>query len=380
MQTVAVFRHQLFKRSEPFIADQAQQIQRFEMLYLGRERLGAAPPGAASLALSDRPAERPLGARLRQVLTRDARPYLRLLDGRRPDAIHAHFGVDAVYALPLAARLRAPLVATFHGYDATLSVSALLRAGKPSWVNYVLHRRELARRGAVFLCVSEFVRRRVIALGFPEARTRVHYIGVDVDAIRPRTPRRERPTVVHVARLVEKKGTADLIAAFARSLRVVPDAELLIVGEGPLEAALRRQVADLALSGAVCFLGALPHAEVVDLVARSWVLALPSVEARSGDAEGLGMVLLEAAASGVPVVASRHGGIPEVVQDGETGRLCAERDIDGLAAALTELLRDDRLRARMGDAARDRAERHFDLRRQSQALEAIYADVLGRSS
>jgi len=91
----------------------------------------------------------------------------------------------------------------------------------------------------------------------------------------------------------------------------------------------------------------------------------------------LGLVLLEAAASGVPSVATRHGGIPEVVVDGETGRLCAERDAEALADALVGLLRDDQLRRRLGQAARERAQRKFDLGCQSAVLEELYVDLLG---
>ncbi len=380
MQTVAIFRNQLFKRSEPFIADQAQQITRYRVLYVGRERLGAAPADAASIALSDLASERSFPARLWQATSRDPRPYLRLFGGRSPYLVHAHFGADAVYAMPLANRLHVPLVTTFHGYDATMTSAALLRSARPAWWNYVMFRRTLAARGDIFLCVSQYVRRRVVSLGFPEARTRVHYIGVDTQAIHPPAQRGDRPIILHVARLVEKKGSADLIAAFARVTKRVPDAELFIVGEGPLEAALRRQVQDLRLATAVRFLGPLPHPQVLRLMAQAWLFALPSVRARSGDAEGLGMVLLEAAANGMPAVANRHGGIPEVVIDGETGRLCAEHDVQGLAEGMIELLRNDSLRNRLGKAARARVVQHFDLKRQSAALEEIYQNASGRAS
>jgi glycosyltransferase involved in cell wall biosynthesis len=380
LQTVVIFRHQLFRRTEPFIADQAQRIRRFKLLYAGRERLGAVPRGAESVTLSELATERPYRSRVWQAISRDPRPYLRLMNGRPAGLVHAHFGADAVYALPLAKRLDVPLVTTFHGYDATMTVAALLRAGKPTWWNYVLHRGQLAERGELFLCVSEYIRRRVLALGFPEARTRVHYIGVDTETIRPRGQHSARPMILHVARLVEKKGTVDLIAAFARVATKIADAELVIVGEGPLEAALRRQAKELGVTPTVRFLGTLPHAEVLDLLGQAWLLALPSVKARSGDAEGLGMVLLESAASGVPVVACQHGGIPEVVVDGETGCLCPEHDVAALAAAMTDVLQDEKLRRRMGDAARQRAERHFNLERQCAALEEIYDEVVGTSA
>src|SRR6201999_1336894 len=120
-------------------------------------------------------------------------PYLRLLGARRPALLHAHFGIEGVYALPVAKRLGIPLITTFHGFDATLSTAALLRS--PAWANYPLFRRSLARRGALFLSASAFIRERLLAMGFPESRTRVHYIGVDCRAIRPREPGEETRTV-----------------------------------------------------------------------------------------------------------------------------------------------------------------------------------------
>ena len=138
MHTVAIFRNQLFKRSEPFIVDQAQRISQFRILYVGRSRFSAPPSGADSAVLSDLSPEQRFTARLRQAVLRNSEPYARLLAGRGIRLIHAHFGVDAIYALPLAIRLGVPLVTTFHGYDATMTDAALLRSGKPAWWNYVL--------------------------------------------------------------------------------------------------------------------------------------------------------------------------------------------------------------------------------------------------
>lgn len=380
MNTVAIFRHQLFKQSEPFIADQAQRLTRFKPVYVGRERFGDGPSGATSVTLSDLIPQRGLVSRIWQVTSRDSRPYLALLRDHKPKLIHAHFGVDAVYALPLARQLDVPLIATFHGFDATTSTAALVRSRKPAWWNYVLFRQMLAEHGALFLCVSEYIRQRVISFGFPERLTRVHYIGVDTPAIPAGTQLASNPTLLHVARLVEKKGTRNLIEAFALVARRIPEVRLHIVGEGPLRRSLQKLVVDRGIQDVVHFLGAQSHERVLALMSNAWLLTLPSVQARSGDAEGLGMVLLEAAARGIPAVATWHGGIPEVVIDGETGRLCAEHDIGGLATALTDLIEDDSLRHQMGLAARKRAEQFFNLRRQSAALESIYQEVLGPSS
>ncbi len=374
VREVAIFRHNLFRISEPFIAQQAQRLRRHRPLYLGRLRYGDAPPGAASLALQDRVRGSALPLVAWQALSGDTRPYRRLLEGHHPALIHAHFGVNAVYALPLARHLRIPLITTFHGFDATLATPALL--GSPEWTRYRLLRGRLAREGALFLCASAFLRDRVLALGFPAARTRVHYLGVDVDAIRPRDSAEETATVLHVARLVEVKGTAYLIRAFARVASRHAPVRLVIIGAGPLERRLRRLAGALGLGERVQFLGARPHAEVLDWMRRAAMLVLPSVRTASGRVEGLGMVALEAAASGVPVIGSRQGGIPEAVLDARTGWLVAERDVEALARRMHELLADPAARQRLGAAAREHVERHFDLGRQTAALEELYASVI----
>ncbi len=374
MREIAVFRHNLFRISEPFITQQAQHLRRHKPFYLGRLRYGAAPAGAESLALEDLWPRWPLPPIGWQMLTRNPEPYERVLAGRRPSLIHAHFGIEGVYALPLARRLNVPLVTTFHGFDATLSTAALLCS--PAWANYPLFRHRLARQGDLFLCASSFIRDRVLAMGFPEARTRIHYIGVDCQAIRPRDPAEETPTILHVARLVEVKGTQYLIRAFAAVAARHADVELVLIGDGPLRRSLEGLVASLGLERRVRFLGALPHAQVLDWVRKAAMLVLPSIRTRSGRVEGLGMVLLEAAATGVPMVGSRLGGIPEVVIDGRTGLLAPERDPDALSDRIGALLDDPAARHAMGAAARDHVARQFDIHRQTEALEDHYDSVL----
>ena len=378
MREIVIFRNNLFRISEPFITQQAQHLRRYTPLYMGRFRFGDAPGRAHSLALQD-PGQDPGSLRRWpaigwQMITRSPEPYLNMLKDRRPSLIHAHFGVDAVYALPIARRLRIPLVTTFHGFDATLSTAALLSS--PAWANYPLFRRRLAREGNLFLCVSSFIRDRVLAMGFPEERTRIHAIGVDCQAIRPRTPVEETPTILHVARLVEMKGTQYLLRALARLPPRQAGVRLVIIGDGPLRRALQALTRSLGLATRVDLLGALAHAEVMVWMRRAAMLVLPSVTTSTGRVEGLGMVLLEAAATGVPVIGSAVGGIPEGIRDGETGFLVPERDAAALAARLETLLDEPATRLRMGVQARAFVERHFDLRRQTDRLEDLYDSLL----
>ncbi len=378
MRAVAVFRHNLFKISEPFIAQQAQHLRRYVPVYLGRLRHGDPPAGAECLTLQDLAPGRALALVGWQIITRDTRPYRRLLGSHQPSLIHAHFGVGGVYALPLARQLGVPLVTTFHGFDATLGTPALLCS--PEWAQYRLLRGRLAREGDLFLCVSSFIRDRLLAMGFPEDRTRIHYIGVDCEAIRARDPSEETATILHVARLVAVKGTEYLIRAFAKMAARHSGFQLVIIGDGPRRRRLQALSGSLGLGERVRFLGARPHREVLAWMRQATMVVLPSVRTASGRVEGLGMVSLEAAASGVPIIGSRHGGIPESIVDGRTGFLVPERDAQALAERMTDLLENSAERYRMGVEARAHVERNFDLSRQTATLENLYDGLLSNAA
>ncbi|MCB8881061.1 glycosyltransferase [Acidisoma cellulosilytica] len=374
MREVIIFRHNLFRISEPFITQQAQTLKRYRPVYLGRLRFGPEPTGASSLALRDLRYGWPMIGW--QMLSRSPRPFFRMLESHRPALIHAHFGIEGVYALPLARRLGIPLITTFHGFDATLSTAALLRS--PAWANYPLFRHQLAQEGALFLCASAFLRERVIAMGFPESRTHVHHIGVDCRTGPSLKADGETLTILHVARLVEMKGTEYLIRSFAQVAAQNSEIRLDIIGDGPLRASLEALSKSLRLETRIRFLGALPHEKVLAAIRRAAMLVLPSVRTKTGRMEGLGLVLLEAAANGLPTIGSRVGGIPEGVLDGETGFLVPERDEVALAARMQTLTADPALRRRMGVAARTFVEQRFDLHHQTSLLEDWYDTVLQR--
>jgi glycosyltransferase involved in cell wall biosynthesis len=377
LDQIAIFRHNLFKVSEPFIAEQAQQLRRYRPVYVGRMRFGPPPDGASSLALEDLYTRFALPRIGWQMITGNPRPYLRLMEHQRPSLIHAHFGIEGVSALPLAAELEIPLVTTFHGFDATLKTRAML--GSPAYFRYPLLRRKLAREGDLFLCASAFIRQRLLAMGFPEARTHIHYIGVDCRAIRPREDSEEQPVILHVARLVEVKGTSYLLRAFAALARRYDSVKLVIIGEGPLRRRLQAFAASLGIHDRVEFLGALPHADVLSWTRKAAMLVLPGVRTSTGREEGLGIVLLEAAATGLPIIGSRVGGIPECILDGRTGFLVPERDEHALAQRMTELLDDPLRRRQMGIAGRALVERQFDIHRQTEALESLYDSLVGEA-
>jgi glycosyltransferase involved in cell wall biosynthesis len=361
----AIFRTALFNPSERFIQDQAAALKRWRPLAVGLERKGEVLPELREGMI--------LPAGLAERLLFSARGRGGGIEARlraaRPRLIHAHFGTDGLKVLPLARALGVPLITHLRGYDVTRSKAALIGSGRPTWIRYALGRSRLMREGDLFLAVSDALRDRAVALGYPAGRTLTHYNGVDLDRFRPGDGQREEDLVLHVARLVEKKGSAVLIDAMAG----LGNARLVVIGDGPLRGDLERRAGP-----SVQFLGALPPDEVASWMRRAAVLAAPSLTAGDGDAEGLPNVVVEAAASGLPVVATLHSGIPEAVADGDTGFLVPEGDAGALTDRLSVLLGSDDLRRKMGEAGRRLAEQRFDRARLTARLEAIYDEAAGR--
>jgi len=291
--------------------------------------------------------------------------------------VHAHFGPDGLTALDVARRLQIPLVTTLHGYDVSRTGRALLLSGRLSWMRYALGRRRLMREGALFLAVSDALRAKAIAAGYPPDRTITHYMGVDLRAF-PFSPDRDGHTILHVGRLVEKKGTALLIDALDRLKTAHPEANLVVIGDGPLRPSLERLARQLGVGGKVRFLGSQPPTAVAEWMRSAALLAVPSVTARDGDAEGLPTVIPEAAASGLPVVGSDHSGIPEAIADEHSGFVVPEGQVEPLTGRLAELLGSRDLRRSMGLAARKLAESRFDRRTQVERLESHYDALAAR--
>jgi colanic acid/amylovoran biosynthesis glycosyltransferase len=355
---VVVWRSAMIGGSETFIRNQGDALTRWRPTYLGATRVDSPLARDSDVIAYPGPEDRRAFLRLR--LTGNSPRLLRLLAAARPQLVHAHFGGDAWLVSAAAEQLRVPLIVTVHGHDVTRQPATPGAKG----LRYRRNLRTVFGRAARILAVSEVIRERAIRWGADPAKIRVHYTGVPVAP--PAPPVAKEWDVVFIGRFVEKKGADDLLAALG-------PAKALFIGDGPLLPALRAYAGELGADAT--FAGSLPPDEVLRRLAASRVLAAPSRTARDGDSEGLPTTILEAMALGVPVVSTRHSGIPEAVTDGETGLLGAEGDRTALAANLARLLADDELRDRLGRQARARAEEQFDVARQTARLEQLYDQV-----
>jgi colanic acid/amylovoran biosynthesis glycosyltransferase len=373
---ITIFRLQLFKSSEIFIVSQATQLRYFKPIYMGRNIFGDSKGHEVALPPPIKRSISNFFVHFSILLFRNPNPFIKSLVGRKVELIHAHFGIDAVMALPLAKRLNVPLVTTLHGMDVTRTDWDMIKSGSPNLINYVLFKKQLLKKADLFICVSEFIKKAALARGFPENKLMVHYIGIDTDGLKLREGAGEDGLIVHVGRLVEKKGTTYLLQAFAQVKQIVTNARLVIIGDGPLRASLELQAQSLGIAKDVQFLGVQPNKVVLDWVKKAAVMAVPSVTAADGDMEGFGIVNIEASAQGVPVVGFVSGGIPEAIIDGETGLLSSERDVDGLVKNITQLLMSPEMRLRMGENARRNVENNFDIKKQTAKLETIYDSLI----
>jgi colanic acid/amylovoran biosynthesis glycosyltransferase len=295
----------------------------------------------------------------------------RFLPLRPYDVCYCAFGMDAPHALRLrrVGALGGELVVAFRGADTTKYVA---RRGPRVYARTF-------REARLLLPVCEFLGRRLLQLGAPAERVVVHRTGIDLS----RWPCRERyPAapgslrLVSVGRLVEKKGIAHVLGA----LRLLVDrgvgAEYRVFGDGPLREPLAALASHLGVTDRVHFEGRQPQEAVRDGLAAADVLVAASVTAADGDEEGIPNVLKEAMALGMPVVGTRHAGIPELVEDGVSGWLVPERDESALAGALARLAAEPERWAAMGRAGRAKVEREYDILRLNDRLAGMLETLI----
>lgn len=365
MRTVAVWKRTWLPPSETFVRNQLEALRNWRGLAFGVARMDSVLSRESDSILFGPGALDRIALALFRLRGRSARVE-RFLRAEGVEVVHAHFGSEAVSIWRQCRAARIPLIVTLHGHDVTAGPRT---PGLAGW-RYRRRLRKMFRYASAVIAVSEFIRECAVLHGADPAKVQVRYIGIPITTdSAPASEVNPRWDVVFVGRLSEKKGVADLLQAVAN----VPDGRsvrVAIVGSGGLETDLRSFAQAQRLN--VEFLGHLPPDGVREVLRESRVFVAPSQTASSGDAEGFGLVFLEAALSGLPVIAYRHGGVPEAVVDGVTGVLCSEGDVEELGRAITSLLGDQSIVERMGRAGRRRVLEQFDVVDKTRELEAVY--------
>lgn len=268
------------------------------------------------------------------------------------ELVLAEYGVGGASIWRACQLAALPLAVHFHGFDAYSS-----RALTPYGAAY----HDMFAYTGLVVAVSEHMRQQLISLGAPVEKILLNPYGVDLRQFHQGNPGSSDASFLAVGRFVEKKAPQLTLLAFRRVLDDLPSARLTMVGDGPLLGACRQMAASLGMAHATIFPGALPHQEVAALMGKARGFVQHSLRASDGDCEGTPVAILEAGASGLPTVATRHCGIPEVVTDGQTGFLVAEGDIQGMASAMLQLASSPDLASAMGRKARLYMEQNHDV-------------------
>jgi colanic acid/amylovoran/stewartan biosynthesis glycosyltransferase WcaL/AmsK/CpsK len=289
------------------------------------------------------------------------------LAGRdRYDVIHCQFGTLGLLALELKklGAIDGALVTSFRGYDLT----KVLR-NKPAYYD------ELFGNGAFFLPVSKSLANKLLVAGCPPDRIRILHSGIDCSSFRFTErckPREEAVRLLGIGRFVEKKGWCDAIEAVVNARKSGRDIHFTIVGDGELREQIEGKISACQVEDAVTLTGWRDHNEIMQLLDKAHILIAPSITAGDGDQEGIPNVLKEAMATGLPVLSTWHSGIPELVEDGVSGYLVPERDVDALSDRLISLCDHPERWAEMGRNARNKVEAEFDMAKINKLLEELY--------
>jgi glycosyltransferase involved in cell wall biosynthesis len=295
---------------------------------------------------------------------------LSVLSETRARLLHIYFGHIAVHLLPLIRAWKNPSIVSFHGADVMVDMN------KPAYRKATLQMLDEVR---LVLVRSESLRRAIVNLGCDPEKIEIQRTGIPLDEFPFRdraVPKNGEWQFVQAGRLIEKKGLPVTLRAFSIFLKKHPKATLTVAGDGPLLGELQNLARELNVAGRVAFTGFISQDQLREIYYRSHIFLHPSQTGRDGNQEGIPNSMLEAMATGLPVFATEHGGIPEAIENGMSGVLVPERDDEALARALLNAAQDPGLLQRIGHAGGSAVQKNFDLSTQAQRLEEIYLNLL----
>ena len=293
------------------------------------------------------------------------------LDKHPYDIIHCHFGPNGILGTTLKdiGVIEGKVVTTFHGYD----ISSYIRKHGDNVYN------SLFLKGDMFLPISERWKNKLVELGCSERKIVVHRMGIDTNKFHFVSDRHRRDGKVRlltIARLIEKKGIQYAVQAVGVALKKYPNIEYCVVGDGPLKITLKGLIEELNIGNNVKLLGWKQQEEILELMKNTDILIAPSVVSEDGDEEGIPVVLMEALAQGIPVLSTQHSGIPEVVEDGKSGFLVPERDVDALAEKLVFFIEHPESWTKMGQAGREYVEKCYNIDTLNDKLVDLYQHLI----
>lgn len=365
--------------SETFLMDNLNLLQGLYsvMAFSGNPPAGAPNPHIEALNFDDVPQQ--LHHVIRKKLTgRDTRTLkkrrrcrkqlIKKLTAFKPDLLWIEFGTTAHIAADLINELGVPYIIAVHGFDITREFS-------DAW--YASEFIRLANNSAAVVCASHHTRNICLTAGVKSDKSAVVRLPIDGGRFKNSGQEFQSPSsFVHLGRLVEKKGPIQTVMAFEKVLAQLPNARLTIIGEGPLRGAIKQRIQDLNIEHAVTLTGALSQNEAISVLQKHAIFCQHSVTGKDGDQEGFALSPAEAALLEMPVVSTLHNGIPEHVQNGVTGTLVREWDIDAMANAMINLAKNPEQAKSMGKAGRKNILSLCDPEKRRLELDLLISSIL----
>jgi colanic acid/amylovoran biosynthesis glycosyltransferase len=283
----------------------------------------------------------------------------------RVDVALAEYGVTGIAILPVCKYCNIPLIVYFRGYDA-FSARVL---GK-----YLAGYKEMFKYASKIMCVSHSIISQLKELGCPPEKLMFHSSAPDMEYYQVR-PNYTNKLFIGIGRFVDKKAPYYTIFAFSQVQKKYPEAKLIIGGDGPLLNTCKNLIRYLGLSDSVFLPGVLPPEEFMRLLQDATAFVQHSIVADTGDSEGTPLSILEACAAAVPVISTRHSGIPYAVIDEVTGLLVDEHDVNGMSKMMCRIIEEPGLAEKLGAAARKRMMDQFNLDERLRSLSDIIYDL-----
>jgi len=355
----------------PWVYEQIRRLRRYRPIVLtqGAINLDAYPVDSLYSAEDFRVAKRIIN-RLWRKLNNEYPFYRSIIEREKIELLHAHFGYEGCRLLRTQRKTGLPLITTFYGADAT---------EYPRYPRWMRHYRTLFERGDLFLAEGGAMAERLCALGCPVEKLRVWHLGVDVERIAfCQRHLQSKVRFLVCAGFKEKKGIPYALRGLALALERRPfPYQLTLVGDGEDRGQLEALVDELALRPHTIFRGMLPYAQVLEELPHHDILLQTSVTAANGDGEGgAPVILLDAQASGMPIIGSTHADIPEYVRDGASGFLAPERDAEGVAENILHVVEQAADWSEMGRIGREHVAENYSAVRQTTLLEEVYDEFV----
>lgn len=307
---------------------------------------------------------------VRLKLNSSPRFLTEVFEKEKPDIVHGHFGLDSYRLIAMIRKYNVPFIVNFYGHD-------VIRL--PKNFGWTTRYKRLRKYLDAAIAVSEDMRQNLEKLGFDPSKIYTIKLAVDTENIKFQQRTKATPKIMMVGRLVEKKGFTHALNAVNLIKNDLPELEMNVFGDGTLMSDLKTEVKQLGIGSHVNFRGFMKNDEIINQLYKHDILIVPSVQAKDGDREGMPQTTVEGMATGIPVIASDHAGLPELVIHNETGLQVPEKDPAAIGNAIKKLVRRPELVKSLSLKGRLKVEEEHDITKQAKKTEGLYKKMINEN-